>query len=419
MTQQSPKYFPIKTDTSCRTKWGWSTIYLNDGTTASCCRASSGPIGPVFADFHNTPKKVQSRREMLAGKWPGDGCESCEVIELAGGFSDRNFQNQIPDVYPKELDIDPTAVVVNPSILEVFFSNTCNLKCVYCNAKDSSAIQAENAKFGGAIIPSTEFEHENNQYRTLAPKFWNWFINNSTILQRLQVLGGEPFLQKDVGKLIDYFDNTPHPDLEFNIITNLSVGPAIITRQLENLSSIVQARKLKRVDIQVSVESWGVEQEYTRHGFNCNVFEDNLQLMTQMGTFRIGLLSTVNALSIMSMPELCNRFLQWNKLQTIHWYMNSVTPFNGIFSPLNFDYSIFEQALDQVANVLPNTTWDEQMTRNTFLGIQAHLKNNCKDNIIKQQELYSYLTENDRRRNTDWRRTFPWLINILERNNVV
>lgn len=419
MTQQSRKYFPISTDTSCRTKWGWSTIYLNDGTTASCCRASSGPIGSDFANFHNTQKKVQSRQLMLEGKWPGDGCESCEVIERAGGFSDRNFQNQIPDIYPKELDSDPTAVVVDPSILEVFFSNTCNLKCVYCNAKDSSAIQAENAKFGGAIIPSTEFEHANNQYQQLAPAFWQWFVGKSTILQRLQVLGGEPFLQKDVTKLIDYFDNNPHPDLEFNIITNLSVGPAIIHSQLSNLSDIVNSQKLKRVDIQVSVESWGIEQEYTRHGFDCDTFESNLQLMFDMGTFRIGLLSTVNALSIMSMPTLCERFLHWNKSQTIYWYMNSVTPADGIFSPLNFDYKVFEQALDSVANALPNTTWDEQMTRNTFLGIQTNLKNNCKDNIIKQQQLCSYLNENDRRRNTDWRRTFPWLINILERNNVV
>jgi len=121
----------------------------------------------------------------------------------------------------------------------------------------------------------------------------------------------------------------------------------------------------------------------------------------------------------LSMPDLCKKFLHWNKSQTIHWYMNSVTPVDGIFSPLNFDYKVFESALDSVTDALPSTTWDEQMTRNTFLGIQANLKNNCKDNIIKQQELYSYLNENDRRRNTDWRRTFPWLINILERNNVV
>jgi hypothetical protein len=235
----------------------------------------------------------------------------------------------------------------------------------------------------------------------------------------LQVLGGEPFLQKDVTKLIDYFDNNPHPDLEFNIITNLSVGSAIMNRQLLNLSKIVKSQKLKRVDIQVSVESWGTGQEYTRHGFDCDMFENNLQLMFEMGTFRIGLLSTVNALSILSMPDLCKKFLHWNKSQTIHWYMNSVTPVDGIFSPLNFDYKVFESALDSVTDALPSTTWDEQMTRNTFLGIQANLKNNCKDNIIKQQELYSYLDENDRRRNTNWRRTFPWLINILERNNVV
>lgn len=356
---------------------------------------------------------------MLDGQWPGDGCESCEVIENAGGFSDRNFQNQIPDIYPKELDTDPTAVVVDPSILEVFFSNTCNLKCVYCNAKDSSAIQAENAKFGGAIIPETNFEYDDNQYRKLAPEFWKWFLANSTKLQRLQVLGGEPFLQKDVSKLLEYFEENPHPDLEFNIITNLSIADSTLAKQLNQLDTHIKDKNLKRVDIQVSVESWGKAQEYTRYGFDCERFDNNMELMFRMGTFRIGLLSTVNALSIMAMPELCKKWLQWNKKQTVFWYMNLVTPADGVFSPLIFDYSLFEQPLNEVIDQLPNETWDDQMTRNTLLGIQLNLKNNCKDNIIKQQELYAYLVENDRRRNTNWKEAFPWLVDKLEKNNVV
>jgi len=175
------------------------------------------------------------------------------------------------------LDSDPHAVVVDPVVLEVFFSNTCNLKCIYCNARFSSAIQAENKKFGGAIAAEKKFEHSENQYQQLVPKFWQWFDKNSSKLQRLQVLGGEPFLQPDVGKLLEIFESTPHPTLEFNIVTNLSLSNNIINPYLQKLNELIRSKNLKRVDIQLSIDSWDQGQEYIRDGLSLLQFEKNIK----------------------------------------------------------------------------------------------------------------------------------------------
>ena len=172
------RYFPIITDTSCRSKWAWSTIYLNNGSTGSCHRASTSFITDDFDNFHNTSKKIQARELMLEGKWPADGCEYCRDIESAGGYSDRQFQNQVPNIYPPALDVDPTLTKVDPVILEVFFSNACNLKCVYCSAKFSSSIQTEDKKFEGAILSQNNFDYIDNRYSELNPKFWSWFEVN-------------------------------------------------------------------------------------------------------------------------------------------------------------------------------------------------------------------------------------------------
>jgi organic radical activating enzyme len=419
MSSRASKYFPITTDTSCRTKWAWSTLRLNDGTTSSCCRASNSAIGENFDDFHNTEKKLKAREIMLDGLWPGDGCESCENIERAGGTSDRQFQNQIPDIYPVELDSDPTAVRVSPSILEVFFSNTCNLKCIYCRPQSSSAIQAENAKFGGPILPSHTFEYVDNQYNALVPKFWKWFRQHSSTLQRLQLLGGEPFLQKDVLKVIEYLNQNPHPDLELNIITNLSIPTPQLTATLSSISHTLGTQALKRVDIQTSIESWGQEQEYVRYGFDSQLFERNMLSMIDLKSFRIGFLSTVNSLSINSMPDLCSKYLEWKKLHPMFWYMSLVGPEDSVFSPLIFDYEVFEPALNRMSDMLPTETWDDRATLDTFQGIATMLEKNCSNNIEQQHRLVKFFTENDRRRNTSWRKTFPWLVNILEKNNVV
>ncbi len=239
----SLRQFPIRTQTSCRLKWAWSTVYLNLGVTGSCHRSSLSAIPDQFNEFHNTPIKIQDRSIMLQGQWPGNGCEYCRDIETAGGTSDRQFQNLIPDIYPSELDNDPTLTLVTPAVLEVFFSNTCNLACVYCNAKFSSSIQAENKKFGGAILPELNFEYVDNRAKEMIPKFWKWFEANSSSLQRLQILGGEPFLLKEVTQLIDYFEQYPHPNLEFNLITNLNVPTGIIEPILEKLAILKQTNK--------------------------------------------------------------------------------------------------------------------------------------------------------------------------------
>ena len=411
------KYFPIVTDPSCRLKWSWSTLYLNSGTTASCHRASGSDIPENFNEFHNTSTKVQDRATMLSGQWPGNGCEYCKNIEEAGGTSDRKFQNQIPDVYPKELELDNTLTQVSPSIVEVFFANTCNLACVYCSAKYSSAIQAENALFGGSLIPDKNFEYVDNRYRELSPKFWKWFRDNSQTLQRFQILGGEPFLQRDLHALIDYLLVTEHPNLELNLVTNLALKPSVIKPILEKLSATKD--RVKRIDIQTSIDAWDSSQEYVRHGLKLDTFDTNMTRLLAQGTYRVGLLSTISSLSINGMPALAKKYLEWGKIQEIFWYMHLVLPNDTIFDPTIFDFGVFENSLEQTRAILPNTSWDDLRTLEVFDGIVLKLKQRCSTNISKQQELLTFLEQNDQRRDTNWRKDFPWLVTVFKENHVV
>ena len=88
--------FPIKTATACQSKWTWSTVWMNKLSTSSCHR-----VDPVrfdlenFDNFHNTPNKLAERQLMLEGKWPQGGCQYCQKIEEAGGFSDRQHLSLI------------------------------------------------------------------------------------------------------------------------------------------------------------------------------------------------------------------------------------------------------------------------------------------------------------------------------------
>ena len=404
------KYFPINTQTACRLKWAWSSLYLNTGTTGSCHRASVSTLTlEDFDNFHNTPAKLEARKLMLDGKWPGNGCEYCQDIESAGGQSDRQFQNNIPDVYPDVLDRDSTAINVQPSVLEVFFSNVCNFKCVYCKSSLSSQIQAEEQKFGSPII-KVGHKPLDNTYKNYAPAFWKWFRLHGHDLQRLNILGGEPFIQKDFFELLKYYQQNPNPSLEFNVVTNLHVTEERLRNICDSLQNLHINSHVKRVDILVSIDSWGPGQEYVRHGFNREIFERNLKILTEYKVFRIGLLSTVCSLTINELPELADKFQEWNTWQEIFWYMHLVLPNNDSpFSPALFDYGVFEDAINRTLTLMPTNTWDEKQTVDTFKGIVSKIKENSQDNTALQKELIDILNNIDSRRGLNWQQSFPWL----------
>ena len=158
------KVFPIKTETACQLKWNWSTIFLTTEETASCHRTNHHKFDTNIFDFHNTPSKLNDRAQMLAGKWPTVGCNYCQDIERAGGQSDRITNLDFPGIHaPPELDQNTQAISVTPRILEVYFDNTCNLKCLYCGPHFSSLWDAENIKFGDPAFNKSSNIESNKQ----------------------------------------------------------------------------------------------------------------------------------------------------------------------------------------------------------------------------------------------------------------
>ena len=148
------------------------TIYLfsilTNEKTASCHRTDHHTFDSTTFNFHNTANKIQDRQRMLEGKWPLRGCEYCRNIEQAGGQSDRITNLDFPGMYaPPELDFDLAATTVTPRILEVYFDNVCNLKCLYCGPHFSSLWDAENVKHGVPAFRKSK-NLENNKQKLLS-----------------------------------------------------------------------------------------------------------------------------------------------------------------------------------------------------------------------------------------------------------
>jgi len=410
------KLFPIKTATACQLKWNWSTLYLHGAVTNSCHRTGQSNLTVEnFSDFHNTEKKILERQRMLQGLWPEHSCQYCQEIEASGGFSDRQLHLSVPNMSPPELEKDPTAVKINPTILEVYFNNTCNLACLYCTPDLSSKINQENIKFGDFVNHGIELKASPiyERYPALLQQFWDWMHNHSHTLKRFNVLGGEPFYQQEFDTLLDYFKNNPHRNLQLCIVTNLMISPARLQSLIDQFKLLLKNRHLARIDITCSIDCWGAEQEYVRYGLDLDRWLQNFETLLAQPWLTININQTISVLTIKTMPSLIEKLLSWKQIHPVGHYFSVVSPQPNYMRPQILGPAYFEKDFDRILTMMPEITLQDRMAKSYMRGIKdATINCDRQPDLIK--DLAIFLDEKDRRRNTDWKKIFPWLVKEID-----
>lgn len=411
------KYFPIHTKTACQSKWTWSTVRLFNGTTSSCHRVENNVITPeTFADFHNTPKKLQDRQLMLNGQWPTGGCEYCKNIEDAGGVSDRLMHFEIPDLVPKELEHDIRAVSVTPRILEVYFDNVCNMSCLYCSNIYSSRIDYENKQFGRFEKHGVRIQNDDvktDRFAELNRALWSWMDSHAHDLARFQVLGGEPFYQPQFEQCLDFFDRHPCPDLEFNVVSNMMIGATQFQKNIQRIRNLVAQRKLKRFDLTCSIDSWGPAQEYVRHGLKLDQWQENFEYAVQQKWIYLNFNQVLTGLTLHEVPDLLKYINQQRLHRPIHHHFGTPVMTYDFLHPDIFGRGYFDSVFDEILDLMPSNTHQQQTARDYMLGIQGQINSKSR-NQESIDCLIVYLDEIDRRRNLNWKNVFPWLAKEIE-----
>lgn len=407
--------FPIKTATSCQLKWSHSTVYLTENKTASCHRVLQNTIPEDF-DFHNTPEKIQARKLMLEGKWPGKGCEHCKLIEDAGGTSDRLLHKRFPGLGPPpEVEAgDLTATHVTPRWLEIYFSNLCNLSCIYCNEHYSSTWEKENLKFGDIFTGERIKKQYNNQENV--KKIFDWLDKNGEHLYNLIILGGEPFTQPQTDQLLDFLTTKTYPDLTLTLFSNLSIKNDWVVKKFQKMQSLKDNGNIKEIHVIGSIDCWGKHAEYVRHGLNLDLFEQNFEYMLHNTSLRLGINSTWTTLTTKTFPDLVDKINQWNSHRVTYFTlmqaagMQRIHP--SIFGPWILDQG-FNQAIENF-----QTYGDPELSsyKEYFQGIKKSIEQSCEDRAA-QFKLHEYLSELDRRRNRNYVELWPEIHERIHRKD--
>jgi hypothetical protein len=424
-------------------KWHHTTIYLQTGETHSCYHPAPHkvPLDELAIDpsaLHNTNQKKHERLAMLNGEKPS-GCNYCWNIEALGeGYiSDRKERNST--IYTSERfqqikdgDWDQN---INPQYIEISFGNECNFKCGYCHPKHSSSYYKEIKDHGPYDMVKNHrndidwfqiYEEETNPY---VEAWWRWWPEVRKTLTILRITGGEPLLQKSTWRLLDDLEQNPLPNLELNINSNFGVKPILIDRLVEKVNKLLDMGAIKDFKIFSSIDTWGEPAEYIRTGLDLTVWEKNLDTYLTKTNRPITFMITFNILSVPSFTKLLNKILEWrvryngtdqNKWQRIRFD----TPY--LKEPLQYDMLIlpkdeFMPYMKQHLAFIKDNLDDKDRTKFSELEYEKFRRvvdymdsTNYTAEKLKEgrRDFFNWFTEYDRRRGTDFTKTFPELENF-------
>ena len=337
----------------CLAKWLQTTLYLQNGYNHSCHHPSPHkiPLKEIEDNpraLHNTQYKKQKMQEMINGTRPAE-CEYCWKIEDLGKeyLSDRYYKSGAHwSLQHLGYVLETGTEDINPTYLEISFSNVCNFKCLYCSPEISSSWYKEIAKHGGYPTSSNfnsfdylentdRMPYDPNDHNPYVEAFWKWWPELYSNLHTLRLTGGEPLMSRDVWKIIDHLIENPNPELTLGINSNLCVQDRLIDTLIEKINLL--NGKVKEIQIFSSGESIGSQAEYIRYGLDYNKWLENMNKVAEktQGNVILANMTTVNILSvpmfskfiktILDLREKINPTVTHNKIQFMINYLRYPT----------------------------------------------------------------------------------------------
>ena len=312
----------------CLAKWLQVTVHLQNGQTHSCHHPGTHkvPLEELEKDpsaLHNTNKKKAFRKMMLEGVRPKE-CEYCWKIEDSHkeSLSDRTFKSADHWAYPKLQEIAglPWDQSVNPTYLELSFGNECNFKCAYCAPHISSALMTEYQKFGhykamphfseSYLRSEGMYPYAKDEYNPYVDAFWKWWPTASKDLKNFRITGGEPLLNPNTFKFLQYLKENPMPELSIAINSNLGIPKATLKKFVNEVKYITENKLVKEFQLFTSVDTYGKNAEFIRFGLNYDEYMENVDyFMTEVKDAQLIFMSTYNAFSVINFRKFLDQVI--------------------------------------------------------------------------------------------------------------
>jgi organic radical activating enzyme len=326
----------------------------------------------------------------------------------------------------------------NPKYLEISFSNVCNFKCSYCMPSVSSQWMEEIEKKGpyptSMMYNNLEWvKHQQKmpiplrEYNPYIEAFWEWFPEMYKTLHTFRITGGEPLLDKNTFRVLDYIIENPNPSLELSINSNLCIPEQLFDNFLKKIKFIGDQRLVKSVTIYTSGEAYGTHSDYIRFGMNYNQWKQNCyRFIDEVNPSNLRIMSTYNLLSILSFDKFLEDIYNM-KLKAFNSnpasgvyidipYLNN--PQHQIVGLLTSDFipyiDVQIEYMKKYKNISGVGFEDVEVhklerIKTMFLN---YLENPIPEISRHRKDFSIFVDEHDRRRGTNFLETFPEMKNF-------
>jgi organic radical activating enzyme len=422
-------------DSFCLAKWYQLTLYLQNGFNHSCHHPSPHkiPLEEVKHNpkaLHNTQFKKQQMQKMLDGERPSE-CDYCWRAEDAGHISDRVYKSAGHWAMPyMDRALEKKTSDIEPTYLEISFSNVCNFKCAYCSPDLSSPWYEEINKYGA--YPTSQNYNGFDWFKQVGKMpikhsdpnpyvdaFWEWWPELYKNLHTLRLTGGEPLLSKDVWRMLDAIEENPKQDLVFAINSNLGIGDELVDRMITKLNAI--SKNIREVQIFTSGEAMGAPAEYIRYGLDYDIWAQNLEKVLDNTNNIVAVMTTVNLTSVTTYCDFIrylldlrghyNKQVTFNKVQ----FMTNTLRYPEFLSLTLLDSNSKAKFAKDVEDLIAERGNHDGLATLSFTEIDQlrrmvdYMNETNPNEATLRTDFAAFITEYDRRRETDFNKTFPEL----------
>ena len=259
----------------------WNALYYKDSVKAykPCCEFKKLKQFDSLDEYFNSDFLNEVKEDLKQGIYHKH-CKACK------DKSDMNIKNYAEYLIENIGHADTTKFELK--WLDYRPGNLCNLKCRMCSVVNSNAIEKEALEHPiiMEVIPELDkrffsIEHGNKE---LLPELIDPEVFKK--LKMLQILGGEPTLDPQIFKLLDYIGTLPTVnDISLRYTTNATS----VNKRWFNVT-----KNFKDVDITFSIDGTEDTYDYVRTGADYKkVFENIPTLINRTENFKTGSINIV------------------------------------------------------------------------------------------------------------------------------
>lgn len=243
----------------CSVPWNHIEIFT-DGSVKTCAKGLE--FGNLIDDdidsILNSPK-IKNIKQSLVNDQAHDNCLAC--YNLSTNLEHTDLRNHYNPMF-KSVEVDYENLnEFELNGIDLHWDNTCNLKCIYCHAKQSSSIASEQKIF----FPKPKEQHLEQVVDLILKNQWH--------LKEIYMSGGEPMLIKHNYELLKRLENV---DIPLRINSN-------ITQVKDNNIFYNEIKRFKNVLWTISAEASDDRFNYIRYGSDWNEFKKSVDKIKNLG----------------------------------------------------------------------------------------------------------------------------------------